>query len=431
MDCSRYRRHRPVGRTARSPAGPGRPDLPARPGHRPRAGHRRPRAGRRHRRRPPPPGPPGGASPRAAATTPTAARVAARPRRRRSGPSVPSPPRSCRPTPTRTPPLSPPRRCGRSAPTAGPGVGSPEQAQPLPGQLLPKKAKGARPQFFAEPGMEALVSTMVTLTSEVWVLRERVMTLEQLLADRRVVEGGAVDGFTLSAEDAETRDAEAAAFVARVLRVFYEWREEIVREETPESYREGHPAGLRTGGGGQVKQQQRHGLLPTENHDELAREMFVRALKSHISTEVTPGYGSCTRTASCPGTSRRWASRPGTGRRSAGRWSPSRTTSSGARCGGRARTCSGTWWPTASARNWTTCGPGRNGPAVPSARWSWIPTSSCPGISGASTSTPCPAATGASTSPATSPPGRSTTAASTSTPWARWASSTTTTASRW
>ncbi|MFD6771151.1 hypothetical protein ACFWC6_33585, partial [Micromonospora chalcea] len=76
----------------------------------------------------------------------------------------------------------------------GPGVGSPEQAQPLPGQLLPKKAKGARPQFFAEPGMEALVSTMVTLTSEVWVLRERVMTLEQLLADRRVVEGGAVDG---------------------------------------------------------------------------------------------------------------------------------------------------------------------------------------------------------------------------------------------
>ncbi|GGM18073.1 MULTISPECIES: hypothetical protein [Micromonospora] len=120
----------------------------------------------------------------------------------------------------------------------GPGVGSPEQAQPLPGQTLPRKAKGARPQFFAEPGMEALVSTMVTLTSEVWVLRERVMTLEQLLADRRVVERGAVDDFTVAASDAETRDAEAAAFVARVLRVFYEWREEIVREETPESYRE-------------------------------------------------------------------------------------------------------------------------------------------------------------------------------------------------
>ncbi|MFG1889241.1 hypothetical protein ACGFIR_15400 [Micromonospora sp. NPDC049051] len=120
----------------------------------------------------------------------------------------------------------------------GPGVGTPEQAQPLPGQLLPKKAKGARPQFFADPGMEALVSTVVTLSSEVWVLRERLMTLERLLADRRVVERGAVDDFTVSGEDAEVRDTEAAAFVARVLRVFYEWREEIVREETPESYRE-------------------------------------------------------------------------------------------------------------------------------------------------------------------------------------------------
>lgn len=120
----------------------------------------------------------------------------------------------------------------------GPGVGTPEQAQPLPGQLLPKKAKGARPQFYPEPGMEALVSTLVTLSSEVWVLRERVMTLEQLLADRRVVERGAVDQYTGSAEDAQARDTEAAAFVARVLRVFYEWREEIVREETPESYQE-------------------------------------------------------------------------------------------------------------------------------------------------------------------------------------------------
>ncbi len=120
----------------------------------------------------------------------------------------------------------------------GPGVGSPEQAQPLPGQLLPKKAKGARPQFFADPGMEAVVSTLVTLSSEVWVLRERVMTLEHLLADRRVLERGAVDGFTASGQDAEARDEEAAAFVARVLRVFYEWREEIVREETPDSYRE-------------------------------------------------------------------------------------------------------------------------------------------------------------------------------------------------
>ncbi|WP_428120484.1 class I SAM-dependent methyltransferase [Candidatus Poriferisodalis sp.] len=35
--------------------------------------------------------------------------------------------------------------------------------------------------------------------------------------------------------------------------------------------------------------QQRHELLPTETHDELARESFVQALKSHIATRVSPG----------------------------------------------------------------------------------------------------------------------------------------------
>ena len=35
--------------------------------------------------------------------------------------------------------------------------------------------------------------------------------------------------------------------------------------------------------------QQRHALLPNETHDEVARESFVQALKSHIATRVSPG----------------------------------------------------------------------------------------------------------------------------------------------
>ena len=35
--------------------------------------------------------------------------------------------------------------------------------------------------------------------------------------------------------------------------------------------------------------QQTHPLLPTETHDETARESFVQALKSHIATRVSPG----------------------------------------------------------------------------------------------------------------------------------------------
>lgn len=119
-----------------------------------------------------------------------------------------------------------------------PGVGSPDAAQPLPGQLFPKKAKGARPGYHDDPGLDAVVSTLMTLTSELWVLRERVMTLESLLADRRILEPGAVNDHHATGTDAVERMESAQAFVARVLRVFYEWREEIVAEESRDTYHE-------------------------------------------------------------------------------------------------------------------------------------------------------------------------------------------------
>ena len=120
----------------------------------------------------------------------------------------------------------------------GQQIGSPAQAQPLPGHQFPKKGKGARPQYFDDPGMEAIVSTLVTVTSELWVLNERVQTLEKLLEDRKVLEKDAISKYQSSPEERSVRSKDASSFVARVLRVFYEWREEIVAGETRGTYHE-------------------------------------------------------------------------------------------------------------------------------------------------------------------------------------------------
>jgi hypothetical protein len=119
-----------------------------------------------------------------------------------------------------------------------PGVGTPEPAQPLAGRRFPTKGKGARPSYHADPGLDAVISMVTTLTSEVWVLRERVMTLEALLAEKRAIEPDAVDAHLATGADAEARLGAARAFVGRVLRVFYEWREEIVGDETQDAYHE-------------------------------------------------------------------------------------------------------------------------------------------------------------------------------------------------
>jgi hypothetical protein len=119
-----------------------------------------------------------------------------------------------------------------------PGVGTPEPAQPLDGRRFPTKAKGARPTYHHDPGLDAVISMVTTLASEVWVLRERVMTLETLLGEKRVIEPDAVDAHLATGADAQVRLGAARAFVGRVLRVFYEWREEIVGDETQDAYHE-------------------------------------------------------------------------------------------------------------------------------------------------------------------------------------------------
>lgn len=119
-----------------------------------------------------------------------------------------------------------------------PGVGTPEPAQPLAGRRFPTKGKGARPTYHEDPGLDAVISMVTTLASEVWVLRERVMTLETLLGEKRVIEPGAVDAHLATGTDAEARLGAARAFVGRVLRVFYEWREQIVGDETQDAYHE-------------------------------------------------------------------------------------------------------------------------------------------------------------------------------------------------
>lgn len=121
----------------------------------------------------------------------------------------------------------------------GVSIGSPEQARPAGNRILPAKAKGARPVFFEDDGAtDAVLSIVTSLASEVWALRERIDTLERLLAAKGTIAPGAVDAYRPEGAVVEERDAEAAAYVARVYRVFDELREQINADETWDGYME-------------------------------------------------------------------------------------------------------------------------------------------------------------------------------------------------
>ena len=125
-----------------------------------------------------------------------------------------------------------PTECGREA-----GAGA-EQARPVEGRSYPAKALGARPTFFDDDGAtDAVVDIVTALAAEVWALRERVDTLEHLLADSGAIEPGAVEAEAPDPGREQRLADEASAFTARVFRVFEEMREQAVAGETGEQYR--------------------------------------------------------------------------------------------------------------------------------------------------------------------------------------------------
>lgn len=107
----------------------------------------------------------------------------------------------------------------------------------MEGRTFPTKAKGARPVFFDDGGAtDAVLDIVTALAAEVWALRERVANLESVLAASGHLEPGALDRHVPPPEEQERRVGEAAAFAARVYRVFEEMREELAAGETADGY---------------------------------------------------------------------------------------------------------------------------------------------------------------------------------------------------
>ncbi|MEP5938213.1 MAG: hypothetical protein ABJ239_07800 [Erythrobacter sp.] len=60
---------------------------------------------------------------------------------------------------------------------------------------LPQFSKGKRPTFFEVEGMDEAMSMIMTLASELSVMRDRMETMELLLAENGALETDAIDAF--------------------------------------------------------------------------------------------------------------------------------------------------------------------------------------------------------------------------------------------
>lgn len=99
------------------------------------------------------------------------------------------------------------------------------------------KARGRRPAFAPDPNTDRLVAMVLAMAGEVWVLRERLDTVERLLARGGALAPGQVDAFVPDSAAAEARETARAAYLDRVLWIVTAAQAEAAAGETAESYR--------------------------------------------------------------------------------------------------------------------------------------------------------------------------------------------------
>lgn len=110
----------------------------------------------------------------------------------------------------------------------------PSAAPPAaPTVRLPRIAKGKRPQYFSDPATDKLLWMTMTLMEELSVARDRIDTLERVLARRRVLSVKDIEEFVPDAQAAAERAARRAAYVERMMRAVHAELEEITTKGDP------------------------------------------------------------------------------------------------------------------------------------------------------------------------------------------------------
>jgi hypothetical protein len=95
------------------------------------------------------------------------------------------------------------------------------------------KAKGKRPAYFDEPALDRILSILMAVAGEVWVLRERLDTVERLLEEKGSLTREDIESFVPDRETASERGALTREYVARILRGVQQDMEALSADEPP------------------------------------------------------------------------------------------------------------------------------------------------------------------------------------------------------
>lgn len=93
--------------------------------------------------------------------------------------------------------------------------------------LAGTKAKGQRPYFLAEKQTEQVMSITMALAMELSVTKERLASLECLLAEKGLVSRDELNNYQPDSEEVARRSVDTQEYLARILRIVQQDKESI------------------------------------------------------------------------------------------------------------------------------------------------------------------------------------------------------------
>ena len=110
---------------------------------------------------------------------------------------------------------------------------APAAAPTAPPLRIARVAKGKKPQYFSDPAIDKLLWMTMSLMEELAVTRDRLDTVERVLANKRVLKIAEIEGFVPGEPAASERNARRAAFVDRMMRAVHAELDEVTARGTP------------------------------------------------------------------------------------------------------------------------------------------------------------------------------------------------------
>lgn len=99
--------------------------------------------------------------------------------------------------------------------------------------LSGRRAKGRRPDYFDNPALDRLYSTVFALAAEVSALRERQDTIERLLDAKGTLSRADIEAYEPDRAAGEERGLATQAYVARIMRGFQQEVEAMEAGDPP------------------------------------------------------------------------------------------------------------------------------------------------------------------------------------------------------